>query len=82
MQNQPKNRLPELPSSDDKKFWSEAEIHTGLIPEPVVVGGAHYFIRKTAKQAQCTHCEWGFELDPGDSIEDGHLYDKKGKLVI
>ncbi len=77
-----KNNLPDLPGSDDKKFWGESEIHAGLIPEPIVKDEEHYFIRKTARQAQCTHCEWGFELDPGDKIEDGHLFDKENKLVI
>ncbi len=73
--------LPDLPESSNKKFWGESEIHTNLVPEEVVKTKVHYFIRKTARQAQCTHCEWGFELDPGDKIVDGHLY-AGDKLVI
>ena len=75
-------KLPNLPPSEDKDFWLEAEIHTGLLPEEVNKGGEHYFVRTTGRQAQCNHCGWGFELDPGDKVVDGHLYDKKGKLVI
>ncbi len=85
-----KPKLPELPPSEDKDFWLEAEIHTGL--EGLTKEEAdkkvkedkdkHYFVRTTGRQAQCTHCDWGFELDPGDKIIDGHLYDKNGTLVI
>ena len=75
-------RLDDLPESSDKDFWLEAEIHTGLEPQEVVKGGKHYFVRTTGRQAQCQHCDWGFELDPGDKIKDGHLYDRQGKLVI
>jgi len=75
-------KLPDLPASSDGDFWLEAEIHTGLIPEEINKGGEHYFVRTTGRQAQCQHCDWGFELDPGDKIIDGHLYNKKGKLVI
>ncbi len=79
-------RLPDLPPSDDADFWLEAEIHTNLegINKVNVEEGRdkHYFVRTSGRQAQCKHCDWGFELDPGDKIENGHLYDKKGQLVI
>jgi hypothetical protein len=77
-----KTNLDELPASSDSDFWLEAEIHTNLTPEEVNKSGEHYFIRTTGRQAQCQHCDWGFELDPGDKIIDGHLYDKKGTLII
>jgi len=75
-----KQKLDDLPQSDDK-FWEGAEIHMGLVTkdDPADV---HYFVRTTGRQAQCRGCDWGFELDPGDWIEDGHLYTKEGKLVI
>ena len=77
-----KSRLDDLPRNDDKDFWGDAEIHGNLTPTPVVTDSGHYFVRVAGHQAQCTHCEWGFQLDPGDRVRDGHLYDKLGKLVI
>jgi hypothetical protein len=77
-----KVQLDPLPPSENKEFWEHADIHTNLIPEPVVKTKIHYFIRKSGREAQCTHCDWGFALDPGDKIVDGHLYDKAGTLVI
>jgi hypothetical protein len=85
-----KTNLPELPPNDDAEFWLDAEIHgniDALTKEMAVVAmkaelSKHYFVRTTGRQAQCEHCGWGFELDPGDKIENGHLYDKQGKLVI
>jgi len=89
-QKSSKVKLDDLPRSDDKDFWLDAEIHTGI--EGLTIEEAkkkveeekekHYFVRTTGRQAQCTHCDWGFELDPGDKIIDGHLYNKKGKLII
>lgn len=79
---QGKTRLDDLPGSDDREFWEQAEIHSNLTPEPVYPTKIHYFVRRSGREAQCTHCEWGFALDPGDTIVDGHLYDRKGKLVI
>lgn len=73
-------QLDDLPESNDK-FWEYAEIHTGLLikDDP---NEKHFFVRTSGRQAQCNLCDWGFELDPGDRIENGHLYNKKGKLVI
>ena len=76
-----KRNLADLPPSEDKDFWLDAEIHSNLVPQETKEE-AHYFIRTTGRQAQCQHCDWGFELDPGDKIIDGHLYDKKGILII
>ena len=77
-----RQQLDPLPGSDDKEFWGDAEINTNLVPVPVVVGGKHFFVRRSGREAQCTHCDWGFALDPGDYIKDGHLYEKTGKLVL
>ena len=77
----PKMDLDPLPPSNDD-YWKEADVHTNLIPEKVHKDEPHYFVRKTGRSAQCTHCDWGFDLDPGDRIEDGHLYDPNGKRVI
>ncbi len=86
-QKSSKAKLDGLPGSEDKDFWLDAEIHTGI--EGLTIEEAkkkveekHYFVRTTGRQAQCQHCDWGFELDPGDKIIDGHLYDRQGKLVI
>ena len=78
-----KQKLDDLPASDDKEFWGDADVHTNLVPEPLYKDGEpHYFVRRSGREAQCTHCTWGFALDPGDKIKDGHLYDKKGTLVV
>jgi hypothetical protein len=76
------NKLPDLPNSDDDVFWAQAEVYTQLVPKKVHKEEPHLFIRVTGRSAQCTHCDWGFDLDPGDEIKDGHLYTKEGKLVI
>lgn len=74
------SKLNDLPISTDK-FWEGAEIHMGLVVKDDP-NETHFFIRTSGRQAQCKQCDWGFELDPGDKIKDGHLYDKSGKLVI
>jgi len=87
----PNEKLANLPKSDDQDFWLDAEINTnipGLLKQfetdKLVEEQRknHYFVRTTGRQAQCQHCDWGFELEPGDLIKEGHLYDKKGNLVI
>jgi len=75
-------KLNDLPSSEDGDFWLDAEIHTGLEPHDAFEDHKHHLELKTAHQAQCPGCGWGFELDPGDKVIDGHLYDKRGKFVI
>jgi hypothetical protein len=71
------------------EYWKEAEVHQ--VPwqtkdearaEVKRTLKDHYFIRVSGHQAQCTHCDWGFQLDRGDKIKDGHLYDIDGELVI
>lgn len=76
-------RLDPLPPSDSE-FWAEveAEVHPNIVPHSVHSEHGHYFVRTTGRQAECNICGWGFELDPGDKIVDGHLYTKDGKLVI
>lgn len=75
-------RQDNLPPSNNKEFWADAEVHTNIVPEDVYPTKIHYFVRKSGREAQCTHCDWGFALDPGDTIVDGHLYNRNGKLVI
>ncbi len=75
-------RLDDLPPSDDKEFWSEADIHTNIEPKVHFLDQPHVFERAAGHEAQCTHCSWGFALDPGDRIIEGHLFDKKGKRII
>ena len=76
------SNLSDLPPNENKGFWGEADIRGNLTPQPVVTESGHYFIRISGHQAQCTHCAWGFQLEPGDKIKDGHLYDREDKLVI
>lgn len=76
------SKLESLPASDDRDFWSEADIHTNIVPKVLFEDEPHYLVRISGHQAHCTHCNWGFELDPGDNIVDGHLYNDSGILVI
>ena len=76
-----RKKLDDLPESGNK-FWDYAEIHTGIVPHDWMQNHLHHFEKVTGHQAYCQGCGWGFELDPGDKIRDGHLYDNKGKLVI
>lgn len=72
--------LDDLPASSDKKFWGDSDVRQS---EPKnMFDQKHYFKRVAGHQAQCEHCWWGFQLDPGDQIKEGHLYDRTGKLVI
>lgn len=73
--------LDDLPPTEDKDFWAEADVHTNLRPVPFF-DQAHVLVRRTGHQAQCTHCSWGFQLDMGDKVIDGHLFNKKGEKVI
>lgn len=75
-----KKALDDLPSSDNE-FWDKADIHTNLQPKNWF-NEIHHFVRIAGHQAQCTHCDWGFQLDPGDKILNGHLYNKKNEKVI
>lgn len=76
-----KQQLDDLPSSENKEFWAEADIHANIEPRNMF-DQTHYFNRVAGHQAQCTHCFWGFQLDPGDKIVDGHLFNSAGKKVL
>lgn len=77
-----KARLDDLPGSKDE-FWEGADIHTEIMPKRVhFFDQPHIFERISGHQARCLHCDWGFQLDPGDHIVNGHLYDKTGRKVL
>ncbi len=76
-----KNRLDDLPSSSDTDFWADADCHIDIRPVSWFKQ-IHYFIRVAGHQAQCKDCDWGFQLDPGDKIIDGHLFNRKGRKII
>lgn len=78
-QRSSKEKLDDLPASTDK-FW-DGEVNV-VEPKVPFMKQPHYFERVRGHEAQCTHCDWGFELDPGDKIEGGHLYSKQGKKII
>lgn len=75
-----KQTLEDLPESRNE-FW-DGEVNVVKVEEKPFLKQAHFFERTRGHQAQCNHCDWGFELDPGDRIENGHLYTKKGKKVL
>ena len=76
-----RKKLDDLPENENE-MWDKAEVHGNINPQPAHTTGPHFFIRKSGREAQCTHCDWGFALEPGDRIENEHLYDKTSKLVI
>jgi hypothetical protein len=80
-QTDSRQSLEPLPESTSK-FWENAELHTDIIPRKVHTDDPHYFVRQSGHTAECTHCNWGFQLDWGDKIIDGHLFDKTGRRVI
>lgn len=81
--SQPRDhKLDDLPENKNKDFWGDAEVKGGIVPQKIHNEEAHFFIRKSGRDVQCTHCDWGFYLDPGDVVRDGKVYDAKGKLII
>lgn len=80
METMSSKKLDDLPVSTDK-FWAKAEVHVFTVHD-WFQDHLHYFERVTGHQAYCAGCGWGFELDPGDKIKEGHLYTKKGKFII
>lgn len=77
-----KASLNDLPGSEDKEFWEEAEVHTNLVAEDFLKEHKHFLNKVRGNEAYCEGCGWGFQLDPGDEIRDGHLYNKTGKYII
>lgn len=75
-------QLDPLPPSSDKEFWGDGEVHSNLEPHDVLSEDGHNFEYVTAVTVECSKCHWGFQLDPGDRVKEGHLYDRSGKLVI
>lgn len=73
--------LDPLPNNQNKEFWGDADVRGGLEPQEMHPG-KHHFIRKSAREAQCTHCDWGLYLGADDVVKDGHIYDEKGKLIF
>lgn len=72
--------LADLPSSDDQEFWANADMHR--VEPKNLFDQLHFFIRIAGHQAQCNHCWWGFQLEPGDKVIDGHLFNRDGKRVL
>lgn len=77
-----KVQLDDLPESSNKEFWGDADTHTGITPQVLFDQGGHIFRRVSGHEAYCDHCGWGFALDPGDKVKEGHVYTKDGTLVI
>lgn len=76
-----KSNLPDLPGNEDNDFWGDAERYR-VVPEATLSDGPHNFAHISRHQAYCGHCGWGFELDMGDKVVDGHVYTRKGRKVI
>lgn len=82
MDQKSSKRLDPLPENQNE-IWEGAEVHGNIVPQKVpFFEQPHFFVRKSGHEAQCTHCDWGFALDGGDRIKDGHLYDRSGALVL
>lgn len=83
MDQKSSKKLDDLPENENKEFWGNAEIHGNIVPQKTpFFDQPHHFVRKSGRSAQCTHCDWGFDLDAGDKIEDGHLFAANGTLVV
>lgn len=77
-----KVQLDDLPESVNE-FWDGEKYRIELFePKVKFFDQPHYFERVRGHQAYCNHCSYGFELDPGDKIKEGHLYNKKGRKII
>lgn len=74
-------KLDDLPGSSDDKFWGGSDVRTGIVPQKMF-DDDHYFKRVSGHEGYCDHCGWGFALDPGDKIKDGHVYTREDLLVI
>jgi hypothetical protein len=82
MDSTPQPELNDLPESSSE-FWDGEKIRIELAePKVKFADQPHYFERVKGHQAYCSHCSYGFELDPGDEIRDGHLFDTEGNLII
>jgi hypothetical protein len=79
MEVKSKVNLPDLPPSEDE-FW-DGDKHL-CTPEAVNSDGPHYFEHVTGHEAYCGHCGWGFALDRGDHVRDGHVFNNEEQLVI
>lgn len=77
----PKTKLDNLPDNEHE-MWEHAELYGNIVPELFVKGGEHSFVRRTAREVQCIHCDWGFLLDATDYLKDGHVYQSNGKLIV
>ncbi len=75
-----RKKLDDLPVNESK-FW-DGEVHANIVPHDWFADHLHFFIRVTGHEAYCEGCGWGFALDGGDKIIEGHLYTKEGKFVI
>lgn len=80
MEQKSSKKLEDLPESTSE-FW-DGEVNSNLTPHSELSEKGHYFEYVTAVTAECKKCHWGFQLDPGDKIRKGHLYNRTGKFVI
>lgn len=69
-------KLPDLPSTSDREFWS-GKTETVVLNRP---DHTHSLVQVSGVEAQCL-CGWGILLDYEDEIKEGHLY-RRGKLII
>ena len=64
--------LKELPKSDDKVFWKEADMHSVYNPEGYSVEECkHHFVNLGGNVIQCRFCHFG-----------GPLKSKKDKITL
>lgn len=81
MEPKTKSKFEDFPPNDDLDFWGDSEVHGNLKPQRYFDDN-HFFIRVSGRNAQCNDCTWGFALDVGDKVVDGHVYNKDGKIII
>lgn len=78
MTRKPKSKkLAELPASDDKKFWGDAEQYTGTVEE--IKSGPKHSWRQQGNIAECQICPLthGVILDDKHEVQEGKIVAKK-----
>jgi len=78
LNGEPKDKLPDLPSSRSK-FWNKADKHSVQLNEPKEC--KHFFIRRMGREIVCEKCSIGFYADQNTEVKEGKIY-YRGKHVI
>ena len=60
---------------EKKEIKVEADIKDHRVqPALTCVKGEHYFVQINGTEVQCRKCPVGYNIGPGTTIKDGHIY--------